>query len=278
MQRERLTITLRKDLLGQIDAKIDKVRIRNRSHAIEYYLTRSLGSKISKALILAGGKGTKMRPFTYEMPKTMIPIHGKPILEYTIDLLRDNNIKDIYIAVDYLSGKIKDYFGNGQKWGVSITYVDNKNTCGTAGALYSAKKYLKNETFLLIHGDILAQIDLTDMIDFAEEENNTIVMALTSIDDPSLYGSVRLRGAKIVEFSEKPKPDYHVSRLINTGIYIIKPEIFQKFSIKNGTLEREVFPELVKNNEVSGYHFAGHWYDISTPKNYERALKEWKKI
>ena len=278
MKRERLTITLRKDLLDQIDGKIDKVKLRNRSHAIEYYLTKSLGSKISKALILAGGEGAKMRPFTYEMPKTMIPIHGKPILEYTIELLRENNIKDIYIAIDYLGSKIRDYFSDGHKWGVSISYIDNNKPCGTAGALQSAKKYFINDAFLMMHSDILAEIDLLDMIDFAEEENNILTMALTSIDDPSLYGSVRLRGAKIVEFSEKPKPDYRASRLINAGVYIVKPEIFQKFSLKIGSLEREVFPSLVKNSEISGYHFAGHWYDISTPKNYERALKEWKKI
>jgi NDP-sugar pyrophosphorylase family protein len=276
MKRERITITLRSDLLDQIDGKIDKVKIRNRSHAIEYYLTRSLGSKISKTLILAGGVGTKMRPFTYEMPKTMIPIHGKPILEHTILSLRENHIKDIYISIDYLGSKICDYFGSGEKWGVNITYIDNKKPCGTAGALKSAKKYLTNDNFILIHGDVLAQIDIVDMIDFSQEENKILTMALTSIDDPSLYGSVRLRGAQVVEFAEKPKPTYQASRLINAGIYIAKPDIFRYINKSKGSLEHDVFPALINDKNIAGYHFAGLWFDISTPKNYERALKQWQ--
>lgn len=277
MKRERLTITLRKDLLDQIDAKIDKLKIRNRSHAIEYYLTRSLGSTISKALILAGGQGTKMRPFTYEMPKTMIPVHSKPILEYTIQLLKENGIRDIYIAIDYLGNKIMDYFKDGQQFNVKISYIKSDSPCGTAGALLSAKKYLKNDIFLLMHSDILLDIDLVDMIDFSQEENDILTMALTSIDDPSLYGSVRLRGAKVVQFDEKPKLNHSVSRLINAGVYVVKPDIFQYIDIKKGSLEKEIFPKLVKDQTISGYHFAGHWYDISTPKNYERALIQWKK-
>jgi NDP-sugar pyrophosphorylase family protein len=205
MKRQRLTITLRQDLLKEIDRKIDSVRIRNRSHAIEYLLTKSLGSKSTKAFILAGGHGLKMRPYTYELPKSMISVHNRPILEHIIELLRENNIKDIAIGVDYLAQKIKDHFGDGSRFGVKITYIENKKPRGTAGALQSAQYYLKDDKFLLLHGDVLADIDLIDMIEFAEEEQGVVTMALTSVDDPSHYGSVRARGAKIVEFSEKPK-------------------------------------------------------------------------
>lgn len=278
MQRQRLTITLREDLLTQVDKKIDGVRIRNRSHAIEYLLTKSIGSKITKAYILAGGHGLKMRPFTYEMPKPLIPVKNKPILEYIIALLRDHNIRDIYIGIDYLGDKIRSYFGDGAKFGVDITYIDTKKPLGTAGALYSAEKYLKDNKFIMIHGDVLADIDLSDMIDFAEEEKNILTMALTSIDDPSLYGSVKLRGARIVEFTEKPTTDHNVSRLINAGIYIVSPEIFKYLSAKNTcSLESEAFPAIIADHGMIGYHFAGNWFDISTPKIYERALKEWKK-
>jgi len=278
MQRQRLTITLKNDLISQVDKKIDGVRIRNRSHAIEYLLTKSLGNNITRALILAGGHGLKMRPFTYEMPKSMIPIHNRPILEYIIRLLRDNNIREIYIAIDYLGDKIREYFGDGAKFGVEIKYIKNAKPLGTAGTLKSAQAHLEDGAFVLVHGDVLADIDLVDMIDFAEEEKSLITMALTSIDDPSLYGSVKLRGAKIVEFTEKPAVNHHVSRLINAGIYIMQPEIFDYLpKIKTGSLETDVFPSIIKNRKITGYHFAGAWFDISTPKIYERALKEWTK-
>lgn len=278
MQRERLTITLRNDLLGQIDRKIDGVRIRNRSHAIEYLLTKSLGGKISTAFILAGGHGLKMRPFTYEMPKSMIPIHNRPLLEHTIELLRNNNIRDLYIGIDYLGEKIKEYFGDGAKFGVKIIYIESKKPLGTAGALLDAKRHFNHSPFIVIHGDVLADIDLADMIDFSEEEKGIVTMALTSVEDPSSYGAVRLRGSKIVEFSEKPKSEAQTSRLINAGIYIMNPNIFSYIpQKKEPSLEQDVFPKIVNEGKMIGYHFAGQWFDISTPKTYERALKEWKK-
>ncbi len=278
MHRQRLTITLRQDLLSQVDKKIDGVRIRNRSHAIEYLLTKSMGSKINKAFILAGGEGLKMRPFTYEMPKSMIPIDNRPILEYIIELLRNNGIKNIYIGIDYLAKKIKSHFGDGDKFGVNIKYIENKVPLGTGGALKSAKAYLKDSNFVLIHGDLLVDIDLVDMIDFSEEEKTIATMALTSVEDPSLYGSVRLRGADIVEFSEKPKVNHNVSRLVNAGIYVMKPEIFNHLpNKKKFSIEKEIIPNLIKDKKISGYHFAGAWYDISTPTIYGRAVKDWKK-
>lgn len=276
MKRQRLTITLRDDLLSHIDKKIDGVKIRNRSHAIEFLLAKSIGSKINKAFILAGGKGLKMRPFTYELPKSMITIKNRPILEYIIDILRNNGIKNIYIGIDYLGDKIKEYFSDGTKFGVNIHYIVDENPKGTAGALLSAKDELKDDNFLIINGDVLADIDLLDMIDFSEEQNSTLVMALTSVVDPSLYGSVRLRGAKIVNFDEKPINNAQVSRLVNAGIYVVTPKIFNYIQTKDKSLETDVFPRLIASKEASGYHFAGQWFDISTHENYERAIKEWQ--
>lgn len=277
--RERLTITIKKDLLKKLDNKIDGVKIRNRSHAFEYFLNKSLGSKVDTALILAGGKGSDMRPFTYEIPKSMIPVGNRPILENTINLLREHNIRNIYIAIDYLGDKIRQYFSDGSKFGVKIKYILDEKPQGTAGALKSSKKYLKDKKFVLLHSDILVDIDITDMIDFAEEEKTPLTMALTSIDDPSLYGSVRLRGAKIVEFSEKPHVDNSTSRLVNAGVYVANPEIFNYLPNKiPASLEKTVFPKLLKDIKLSGYHFAGPWFDVSTPQNYDRAIKSWKRI
>ena len=277
MERERLTITLRKDIIKKVDKTIDGFRIRNRSHAIEYFLARELGPKVKKALILAGGRGIKMRPFTYEMPKSMIPVHNRPILEHIIDHLRESNIREIIIAIDYLGEKIREYFSDGSKFGVKITYLDAKKPSGTTEPLISAKNIIGNEAFILYHGDVLANIDINDLIDYHELHNKLITMSLTSVADPSLYGSVKLHGSEIVDFKEKAGIGPEISRLINAGIYIISPAIFDNLSSKkNSSLEKEVFPKLVKKGQINGYVFDGVWFDVSTPEIYARALKEWK--
>lgn len=277
MDRERLTITLKKGLIKQIDNSIDGVRIRNRSHAIEYYLTKGLGPKVHKAFILAGGQGIKMRPFTYEMPKCMIPVRGRPILEHIIEKLRNFDIREIIISIDYLGDKIRDYFGDGNKFGVKITYIVENKPTGTATPLVIAKNYLGSEPFILWHGDVLADIDINDLVNFHETHKEIISMALTSVSDPSDYGAVKLRGSQIVDFKEKIGHGPEVSRLINAGIYIISPEVINYIPNKSKSyLEEDVLPQLVKDNHIFGYVFAGQWFDVSTPEIYERVLREWK--
>ena len=122
MDRDRLTITLRKDILEKLDNLIDGVTLRNRSHAIESILERSLMPQVTQAVILAGGVGVNMRPFTYEIPKALIPVHGKPLVEYLIEELRDAGIRTIVMATGHLGDKIIDHFGNGSKFGVTIQY------------------------------------------------------------------------------------------------------------------------------------------------------------
>src|SRR3989338_3173444 len=166
MDRQRLTITLKKEILKQLDVYIDGARIRNRSHAIEYVLAKYFSPKVKKAVILAGGKGLKMLPFTYEMPKAMIPINNRPVLEYIIENFRRHDIRELYLSIGYLSEKIKQYFGDGSKFGVKITYLDQgKNEVGTAAPLLQFKKYIENQPFIVYYGDVLATIYFTDMID-----------------------------------------------------------------------------------------------------------------
>lgn len=124
MKRTRLTITIDGRVINLLDKQIDGARLRNRSHAIEYLLLKALTPRPKKAIILAGGKGVKMRPFTYEMPKVLLPIHNRPILEHTIELLRKHDVRDIIISTGHLGEKIVNYFGDGAKFGVRIAYKD----------------------------------------------------------------------------------------------------------------------------------------------------------
>jgi len=202
MDRERLTITLRKSLLGKVDELIDGTNIRNRSHAIETLISQSLTPKINTAVILAGGRGINMRPFTFEMPKGLFPVGGKPILEHIIQLLTQNNIRNVIFSIGHLGEKIKEYFGNGQKFGVNITYVRESESAGTGGALVLAEKFLHESTFLVIHGDILIDINLTDIFTYHRENDALATIAVTSVVDPSSFGEVILHGNKITNFIE----------------------------------------------------------------------------
>lgn len=276
MDRERLTITLKKEVLKRLDRAIDGDKIRNRSHAIEYYLNQSLSPSIDKALILAGGRGINMRPFTFEMPKTMIPVKDKPILEYTIERLRDAGIRNVLIHVGHLGEKIIKYFGDGTRFGVAIAYQSEKKEQGTAAPLRQAKKHFRNQPFLLHYGDVLAEINITDLIDFHTSAGTAATMALTSrVDNPADFGVARVRGATIIEFSEKPHGG-SVSHLVNSGIYIFEPKVFTYIPTSGySMLEKDVIPKLVREGQLTGYVFSGRWFDISSPEQYEKALKAW---
>lgn len=278
MQRSRITITIRKDILPQVDKIIDKEKIRNRSHAIEHLVMKGLRSGINKAYILAATRGEEeMKELTKDMPKSMLEIKGKPILERIVEQLRENNIEDIIILVGYRGDVIKDHFGDGKKFGVKITYISCQEKIGTANALLKAKKYLSDESFLMLYGNTLANVDLKDLLAFHEEANRSATLALTSVSDPEGYGVVQLRGSQIVRFIEKPEKKPNLPRLISAGIFVINPKVFKLIPTAKeySKLEREVLPKLASEGHLYGYHFDGDWYDISTPGSYNRAKKEW---
>lgn len=279
-QRERVTVTIRNDLLRGLDRMIDHHRIRNRSHALEVVLSRTLASETKQAIILASGEGTKMRPFTYEIPKPLIPVNGQPLLEYGIQLLHHYGINDIIITISHLAEKIKQHFGDGSKWGVRITYVQESKPSGTGGALRAAQPYLGDAPFLVLYGDVLLDLDVTEFLQTHQHLKAAVgTIALTSVADPSAYGAVRLRGTRVVEFSEKPVISSDVSRLVFAGCAAFDPSVFSFLTKKRGelSLERDVFPELIEQGRLYGYPFEGQWFDVSTPDVYEQVLKQWKK-
>ncbi|MFA6097922.1 MAG: nucleotidyltransferase family protein [Patescibacteria group bacterium] len=278
MDRKRLTITLKKDLLPLIDGVIDGARIRNRSHAIEYLLSQSLEPKINRAFILAAGRGINMRPFTYEIPKTLIPVHGKPILEYSIETLRESGFKDIYILIGHLGEKIVAHFGDGSRFGVKITYIKEKQEQGTATPLRLARKYFERAPFVMMYGDVLIDINIKDVVKYHQSHGGVATLAISSSNKPFDFGVVKLRGNKIVSFNEKPENKNITSHLINAGLFVFNPDIL-KYIIKKGysMLEKDVFPQLADEGLLYGYLFEGQWYDVGTPEIYEEVLKDWKK-
>ncbi len=271
--KERISLTLSKNILSKVDSLIDDTIMRNRSHAIESLLAKSLNIKKPKtAFILAGGKGTRLRPITYELPKPMIPVNGRPLLEHHIEMLRDADIRDIIISIGYLGDKIKEYFGNGSKFGVKIRYVEEKEELGTAGPLRLIKD-LVSEAFIMMNGDEYKEIDFVDMFEFHKSQNVLATIGLITVSNPENYGVVEMRGSKIVGFHEKPKNP--PSNLVNAGIYVLEPDIISLIPEGFCKIEEGIFEKLApQGNKMAGYHFEGRWFDLGTMDRYEKALRE----
>ncbi|MEK6968623.1 MAG: sugar phosphate nucleotidyltransferase [Nanoarchaeota archaeon] len=273
--KERVTLTLDKNLLKQVDAQVDGFKIKNRSHSVEILISAALGGdRPKKALILAGGKGTRLAPITQEIPKPLIPLQGKPLLEHTFDLLKKFGITDVIISIGYKKEKIKEQVGNGKAFGINVTYVEEDEALGTAGPVKLAAPYL-TEPFIVANADELKNIDIKDMFRFHKANNSTATLALTTVEDPSKYGAVVLRGNQITEFVEKPKGE-SPSNLINAGFYILEPEILKYIPSGHAMFETDVFPKLAKEGKLFGYSFGGQWFDTGTLERYEKAIKEWK--
>ncbi len=276
--KERVTLTIDKDILKKVDSKINGFKVKNRSHAIELLLLKAFGANVpSKAVILAGGKGTRLRPITYEIPKALIPVHGKTLTEHLFDLLKKHGVGEIIMAVGHMKEKIIAHYTDGSKFGINLSYLEENEPLGTAGPLKLGRELL-TETFIASNGDELKNIDIEEMYNLHREKSALATIALTTIDDPSMYGVARLSGSRILEFVEKPQKEEAPSNLINSGFYILEPEVINLIPDGFSLLEKDVFPKLAKMGRLFGYPFSGQWFDTGNIERYERALKEWKGI
>ena len=223
-----------------------------------------------KAVILAGGEGTRLYPLTYALPKPMLPVLNRPFLEHTIAYLKEYGIKDITLALSYLPEVVQDYFGNGSKLDVRLTYSLESHPLGTAGAVKNAEQYLES-TFVVLNGDIFTDLDIADMLSFHRRKRAKASISLTWVDNPCVFGVVEIdRHGRIKRFMEKPSPDQVTSNWINAGIYILEPEVLDY--VPAGThymFEKGLFPLLLELGEpVYGYQFSGHWLDMGTLEKY----------
>ncbi|MBI2651971.1 NTP transferase domain-containing protein [Candidatus Woesearchaeota archaeon] len=274
--KERITITLDKNLISQIDKRIDGIGIKNRSQEIELLLAEALGTNIpSKAVLLVGGRGTRLMPLTDKTPKALLEVQGKTITEHLFDLLKKYGIRDAILCVGYLKDKIKERFEDGSKLGINITYIEENEPLGTAGPLKFAKKYL-NDSFIASNGDELKNINIPRMFRLHKRKNALATIALTTVDNPSHYGVAKLDGSRIIEFVEKPTNP--PSNLINAGFYILEPEVIDMIPNGFAMLEKDVFPELARLGRLRGFPFAGQWFDIGNIERYKIAEKKWNGI
>ncbi|HIH24567.1 TPA: NTP transferase domain-containing protein [Candidatus Woesearchaeota archaeon] len=274
--KERVTLTIDKDLLKAIDQRVDDVTVKNRSHAVELLVRQALRASIpSTAVILAGGKGSRLKPLTDKMPKALVPVNGKPIVQYNIELCKRFGVKNIILSVGHMADQIKERFGDGSALGVNISYIEEKEPMGTAGPLRLLKNRL-TETFILMNGDEIKDVNLIKMYRVHLEHYARATIALTTVEDPSAYGVAMLDGNKIVRFVEKPKREDAPSNLINAGLYIIEPEVITLIPEGYSQIENDIFPRLSRAGILYGYPFSGQWFDTGTPERLTRAAKEWK--
>lgn len=226
-----------------------------------------------KAIIMAGGEGSRLRPLTCDLPKPMVPIVNKPVLEHTIGLLKQYGITDIGITLMYHPQLIKDYFGSGKSFGVNITYFIEETPLGTAGGIKSAESFL-DQSFIVISGDSITELNIKNAIDFHNEKKSLATLVLTKVDVPLDYGVVLVdRAGAVTGFLEKPSWGEIFSDTINTGTYILEPEILNY--IEPGVsvdFSRDVFPELLKSKKrMYGYTMSEYWCDIGDIRSYIRS-------
>ena len=223
-----------------------------------------------KAIIMAGGEGTRLRPLTCNIPKPMMPIMDKPIMEYAVELLKNVGIKDIGATLQYLPDEIINYFGDGRDFGVNISYFIEETPLGTAGSVKNAEAFL-NDTFIVISGDALTDIDLSKAIAFHKRKGAVATLVLKEESVPLEFGVVVTDDeGGVTGFLEKPGWGEVFSDKINTGIYILEPEIF-KYYKKNKKFDfsGDLFPLLLKEKvPVFGYVAEGYWCDIGNIDQY----------
>jgi mannose-1-phosphate guanylyltransferase len=224
-----------------------------------------------KAIILAGGKGTRMRPITCLNPKPMLPLIDKPFMENFIFWIKSHGIKDIILSTGYLPDIFKEYFGDGSSMGLNLTYVKEKLPLGTCGAVKNVEKYLGNSSFMVFNGDILTSMDLKEMMAFHKSKKADITIALTPVEDPTAYGLVPVdKDYRVKEFLEKPSLEEINTNLINAGTYIIEPKLLDLIPRgENYSFERELFPKVLKlGYRIYGFVSNAYWLDVGTPEKY----------
>jgi NDP-sugar pyrophosphorylase family protein len=276
--KRRVTLTIESEILQKLDKRVDGVNIRNRSHIIEMMLDRQLKNEgIKHAVILCGGKGTRLQPITYEIPKTLIPIQGRPLIDHLFDLLKRHDIRNVTLSVGHMKDKVKEQIGDGFSFGMNVHYNEEETALGTAGAikLLKQKGTLPREPFIVSNGDELKDIDIESMFREHKNSNALATIALTAVETPSDYGVARLNGNQILEFVEKPSPGDAPSNFINAGFYILEPDVVEMIPEGFSMLEKDVFPKLASMGRLHGFAFSGQWFDTGNMERYERALREW---
>ena len=227
-----------------------------------------------KAMVMAAGLGTRLRPLTDLISKPMAPIVNQPVMEHIIKLLAKHDFKHVVCNLHWYPDEIKNYFGDGSKWKINIVYSFEKELLGTAGGVKNVEDFFGGNTFLVMSGDALTDIDLTAALDFHKKKGGVATLVLTEVEDTSQFGVVLLdSNKKIKGFQEKPLSGEAKSNLANSGIYFFEPEIFEHMPSKGQFYDfgKNLFPDLLdKGIPYYGYKHNQYWNDVGSLDEYQQ--------
>jgi len=225
-----------------------------------------------KVVILAGGLGTRLQPYTFFIPKPMLPLGNKPLLDHIVTWLRGNNMKSIVICVSYLGKAIENYFGNGSNFDVEIEYARSDRPLGTAGQLKSAEK-LVDDTFICIYGDSIYKFDLNILVKSHKAKKALVTMTLMKYSERMKYGFIEINGSsRVKSWNEKPE----FTGLINIGCYAMEPQFLRYIKKNSATgMDKAFLGALKANSRIYGHVIGGGFIDIGNKKSYMKAYKDY---
>jgi mannose-1-phosphate guanylyltransferase / phosphomannomutase len=224
-----------------------------------------------KAVIIAGGLGTRLRPLTLNTPKPLVPVINRPFTFFQIELLRKHGIKEIIINLHYHASQIIESLKDEERIGVKFYFSLEEEALGTAGAVKNAEEYFDEEPLVVLNGDILTNINISDVVNFHKKNNATVTIAAIPVDDPTKYGLMLTdESGKILQFIEKPNWEGVTTNWINAGIYVIDPKIFKEVPKgENYSFERQVFPQILASGRpMYAFKSEAFWLDIGDPGKY----------
>ncbi|MET7304021.1 mannose-1-phosphate guanyltransferase [Embleya sp. NPDC005575] len=227
-----------------------------------------------KAVVMAGGEGTRLRPMTSSMPKPLLPVVNRPIMEHVLRLLKRHGLSETVVTVQFLASLVRNYFGDGEELGMTLTYANEETPLGTAGSVKNAEEALKDDTFLVISGDALTDFDLTALVEYHRAKGAMVTVCLTRVPDPLEFGITIIDDeGRVDRFLEKPTWGQVFSDTVNTGIYVMEPEVFDYVAAGVSVdWSGDVFPKLLKEGKpIYGYVAEGYWEDVGTHESYLKA-------
>ena len=226
-----------------------------------------------KAVVMAGGEGTRLRPITASMPKPLLPVVNRPIMEHVLRLLKRHGLRETVVTVQFLASLVRNYFGDGEDLGVNLQYATEETPLGTAGSVKNAEHLLRDDRFLVISGDALTDIDLTALVKFHADRGALVTVCLTRVDNPLDFGITSVdEDGRVQRYLEKPTWGQVFSDTVNTGIYVMEPEVLDY--VTTGEVvdwSADVFPQLLAEGlPVYGYVADDYWEDVGTLESYLR--------
>jgi len=227
---------------------------------------------VLKAVVLAGGKGTRLRPLTYTKPKPLLPLAGEPAIAHLIRKLARGGIEEIILTTNYFAKRLRAELGDGSNYGVRIHHVEEKSPLGTAGSVKNSESLIDG-TFLVVQGDNQFEFDPRGVVERHRELDASATLALIEVENQSEYGIADLSEGRITCFLEKPRPEECFSNLINSGFYVLEPEVLRLVPDgKPFDFSRNLFPMMLKSRmTLGGYRASGFWVDIGDPESYLKA-------